>query len=63
MAIILSIKVDEMEKKIKVLTNEKDSTNLLEVIKEHEEASFSYDEFKTVVLTLLGEIKEKIKIS
>lgn len=63
MAIILSIKVDEMEKKIKVLTNEKESANLLEVIKEHEEESFSYDEFKTVVLALLGEIKEKIKIS
>lgn len=36
---------------------------MLEVMKEHEEESFSYDEFKGVVLTLLADIKEKIKIS
>ena len=63
MAIILTIKVDEMEKKIKALTSEKEKHNIVATVREAYLDELSYEEFKEVVLGVLGEIREKVKMS
>jgi hypothetical protein len=52
MAIILSIKVDEMEKKLRVLTSERENASLLSMTEE--EGSLTYDQFKNGIVNLLA---------
>lgn len=63
MAIILSIKVDEMEKKIRVLTNQKENVNIFSILEKDSKNNIRYDDFRTTVVGMLSELRQKIKIS
>jgi Ca2+-binding EF-hand superfamily protein len=61
--IILSIKIEEMEKKLKVLTDPYYSPNIFTVFNEISAEGIGYEEFRTGILTIITNIKEKIRIS
>ena len=63
MTIILSIKVEEMQKKVKILTNEFHYPNIFSVFGHHSSGNITYEDLKNGILTVISDIKEKIKIS
>ena len=63
MTIILSIKVEEMQKKIKLLTNEYHYPNIFNVFDQFPETYIDYELFKNGIVTVIGDIKDKIKMS
>ena len=64
MAIILSIKVSEMDKKIKsIIGGDKDPNNLFTLVEESDKQEFNFEEFRDLIILILGSLKEKIKMS
>ena len=63
MAIILSIKVDEMEKKIHAMLAEREGNNLVVLLRDSQKATLTYEEFKELVVHVLGGLRERVKMS
>ena len=64
MAIILSIKVAEMEKKIKhLMGDEHDPVNLFSIVEDASKHEFNFDEFRDLLVLILGSLREKVKMS
>lgn len=63
MAIILSIKVTEMEKKIKSIVEGEKGSSLLAFAEHSGRTLFTYDEFRELIILVLGHLREKVKIS
>ena len=63
MSIILSIKMEEMEKKIRLLTNQFHYPNIFTVFNDVPNSTIDYELFRSRVLLVIADLREKIKIS
>lgn len=63
MTIILSIKLEEMHKKLKLLTDPFHYPNIFTVFDDYPNEEISYDKFKSGVLEVISDIRDKIKMS
>lgn len=63
MAIILSIKVSEMQKKIKsIVAGERDNT-LFSLLQDSGKSQLNYQEFKELIVAIVGSMKERLRVS
>lgn len=63
MAIILSIKVEEMQKKLLVLTLGSQNYSLATYFDQYEDEEITYDLFKKGIIDIISNHKEKVKLS
>ena len=52
-----------MEKKIRLLTNQFHYPNIFNVFDDHTELQIGYEKFREGILSIIGDIKDKIRIS
>ena len=63
MTIILSIKMEEMDKKIRLLTNQFHYPNIFTVFNDVPDEIIDYELFRSRVLLVIADLRDKIKIS
>ena len=63
MSIILSIKMEEMEKKIKLLSNQFHYPNIFTVFNDVPQENIDYQLFRARILLVIADLRDKIKIS
>jgi len=53
-----------MDKKIKsIIGGDKDPNNLFTLVEESDKQEFNFEEFRDLIILILGSLKEKIKMS